>query len=101
MGDFFGKTTSSWRQKEISWSKKEAKAALVKLKDKLINVSIGGGTQALQRKFENYARQESDDNVSAQVGGDLGPVTKKKRLFGGHEIAEVAFKLKVGDVSSV
>lgn len=99
--NFFGKSTSSWRQKEISWSKKEAKAALEKLKDKLLNVSVGGGTQALQRKFENYARLESDDNLSAKVGGDLGPVTKKKRLFGGHEIAKVAFELKVGDVSDV
>merc|ERR1712150_146241 len=99
--DFFGKPASSWRQKEISWSKKEAKAALEKLKDKLVNVGYGGGAQALQRKFENYAKLESDDEVSAKVGGDLGPVTKSRKLFGGDEIAQVAFELKVGDVSAI
>lgn len=99
--DFFGKPGTSWRQKDITWSKNEAKAALLKLKDKLFNVGYGGGQQALQRKFENYARLESDDEVSAKVGGDLGPVTKKKKLFGGYEIAKVAFELKIGTVSDV
>merc|ERR1712061_778721 len=84
-----------------TWSKKEAKAALEKLKDKLFNVGYGGGAQALQRKFENYARLESDDDVSAKVGGDLGPVTKKKKLFGGREIAKVAFELDLGKLSDV
>ena len=44
--------------------------------------------EALQKKFENHARAESDDDVSAKVGGDLGPITKKKKLFGGFEIAK-------------
>mmetsp|Transcript_29119 Transcript_29119/g.83478 ORF Transcript_29119/g.83478 Transcript_29119/m.83478 type:complete len:428 (-) Transcript_29119:127-1410(-) len=99
--DFFGKPATSWRQKEISWSKKEAKTALEKLKDKLVNVGIGGGTQALQRKFENYARLESDDDMSAKVGGDLGPIMKKRKLFGGLEIAKAASEMEVGDISIV
>merc|ERR1740122_340850 len=99
--DFFGKPASSWRQKEITWTKKEAKSALDTIRFKLINVGYGGGAQALQRKFENYARLESDDDVSAKVGGDLGPVTKKKRLFGGLELANAAFELKVGDISEI
>merc|ERR1719412_3307337 len=86
--DFFGKPATSWRQKEIVCSRKEATAALNKLREKLINVGTGGGPQALQRKFENYAKLESDDDVSAKAGGDLGPVTKKKRLFGGKELVE-------------
>lgn len=99
--DFFGKPASSWRQKEITWNKKEASDALQAIRIKLLNVSVGGGKQAMQRKFENYARLESDDDVSAKMGGDLGPVTKKKKLFGGYEIAKVAFELKVGDLSDV
>merc|ERR1719356_1010428 len=99
--DFFNKPASSWRQKEITWSKKEAKEALRKLKDKLFNVGYGGGAQALQKKFENYARQESDDDMSAKVGGDLGPVTKKKKLFGGNEIAKAAFQLEQGKMSDI
>lgn len=99
--DFFGKVSSSWRQKEIKWSKKEAMEALDKLHMKLTNVGYGGGTQALQRKFENYAQLESDDQVTAKVGGDLGPITKKKRLFGGGELQKAAFALKVGDISEV
>eukprot|EP00927_Polykrikos_kofoidii_P041044 TRINITY_DN34974_c0_g2_i1.p1 TRINITY_DN34974_c0_g2~~TRINITY_DN34974_c0_g2_i1.p1 ORF type:complete len:450 (-),score=101.35 TRINITY_DN34974_c0_g2_i1:224-1507(-) len=99
--DFFGKPVSSWRQKEITCSRKEAKEQLKKLKDKLFNVGYGGGKEALQRKFENYARAESDDGVSAKVGGDLGPLTKKKKLFGGTEIAKAAFELEVGSLSDV
>eukprot|EP00931_Biecheleriopsis_adriatica_P065741 TRINITY_DN4021_c0_g1_i1.p1 TRINITY_DN4021_c0_g1~~TRINITY_DN4021_c0_g1_i1.p1 ORF type:complete len:428 (+),score=131.27 TRINITY_DN4021_c0_g1_i1:142-1425(+) len=99
--DFFGKPAKSWRQKEITWSKKEAKAALEAIKAKLINVGYGGGAQALQKKFENYARAESDDDVSAKVGGDLGPITKKKKLFGGYEIAKATFEMKVGNISDV
>lgn len=99
--DFFGKPANSWRQKSITWHKKEAKAALDKLRDKLLNVGTGGGTEALQRKFENYARLESDDDVTAKVGGDLGPVTKRKQLFGGLEIMKAAFELKVGQLSEV
>lgn len=99
--DFFGKPATSWRMKEITWSKKEAKMALLKLKDKLFNVGYGGGTQALQRKFENYARVESDDNVSAKVGGDLGPITKKRKLFGGLEIAKASFDLEPGSMAEV
>ncbi|CAE8593153.1 unnamed protein product, partial [Polarella glacialis] len=99
--DFFGKAASSWRQKQIIWPKKEAAAALKTLKFKLENAGYGGGQQALQRKFENYARQESDDDVSAKVGGDLGPITKKKKLFGGYEFSKASFALKLGDVSDV
>lgn len=99
--DFFGKPATSWRQKEIGWHQKEAKAALQKLRDKLVNIGVGGGPQALQIKFENYARLESDDAISAKVGGDLGPVTKKQRLFGGKEIATAAFELKVGTMSEI
>jgi len=99
--DFFGKPASSWRQKEIVWNKKDASKALEKLKLKLLNVSLGGGPGALQRKFENYARQESDDDLSAKVGGDLGPILKKRRLFGGTEIAKVAFELEIGGISDV
>lgn len=99
--DFFGKPATSWRQKEITWSKKEAKEALIALKNKLFNVGYGGGKEAMKLKFENYARLESDDNVSAKVGGDLGPITKKKKLFGGYELAKIAFELKVGDVGDV
>jgi len=99
--DFFGKPGSSWRQKNITWSKKEATDALMAIKIKLLNVQLGGGTQALQKKFENYARMESDDEVSAKVGGDLGPITKRKKLFGGYEISKVAFELKVGNVADV
>jgi len=99
--DFYGKPATSWRQKEIAWSKKEASAVLKKLRDKLVNVAYGGGTQAFQRKFENYARLESDDDLTAKSGGDLGPVSKKKRLFGGHELSKAAWELKVGEVSDV
>jgi peptidylprolyl isomerase len=99
--DFFGKPATSWRQKSITWSKDEAKAALNSLKAKLVNVGYGGGAAALQRKFENLARLESDDDVTAKVGGDLGPVTKKKKLFGGLELVLAAFKLKCGEVSDV
>merc|ERR1712032_456167 len=99
--DFFGKPATSWRQKSITWTKKEAKEALEKLRLKLTCVAYGGGAQALQRKFENYARLESDDDVSAKVGGDLGPVTKKKRLFGGLDLAKAAFELKVGEISEI
>lgn len=99
--DFFGKPASSWRQKQISWSQKEAKAALEKIRLKLMCVSVGGGQGALQTKFENYARQESDDDVSAKVGGDLGPIVKKTKLFGGGEIVKVAFELEIGDLSEV
>merc|ERR1712032_578490 len=99
--DFFGKPATSWRQKSITWTKKEAKEALEKLRLKLTCVAYGGGAQALQRKFENYARLESDDDVSAKVGGDLGPIVKKQKLFGGPEISKVAFELKIGDVSGV
>eukprot|EP00439_Symbiodinium_sp_Y106_P075125 s2152_g14.t2 len=80
--DFFGKPAKSWRQSQITWSKKEAKESLKALKFKLENVAYGGGAQALQKKFENYAKAESDDDISAKVGGDLGPITKKKKLFG-------------------
>merc|ERR1712159_574576 len=45
--DFFGKPATSWRQKEITWSKREARAALEKLRDKLLNISVGGGKEAL------------------------------------------------------
>eukprot|EP00930_Biecheleria_cincta_P086022 TRINITY_DN75393_c0_g1_i1.p1 TRINITY_DN75393_c0_g1~~TRINITY_DN75393_c0_g1_i1.p1 ORF type:complete len:428 (-),score=105.33 TRINITY_DN75393_c0_g1_i1:211-1494(-) len=99
--DFFGKPAKSWRQKNITWSKKEAKDALVAIKNKLFNVGYGGGAQALQKKFENYARQESDDDVSAKVGGDLGPITKKKKLFGGYDLAKVAFETKLGELSDI
>jgi len=99
--DFFGKPATSWRQKSIVWSRDEAKDALTKLKHKLTNIGYGGGAQALQRKFENLARLESDDDITAKVGGDLGPVTKKKRLFGGSDFVLAAFKLKQGDVSDV
>jgi len=99
--DFFSKPATSWRQKEITWSKKEATDNLIGLRLKLLNFGIGGGLQALQRKFENYARLESDDNMTAKIGGDLGPVTKKKQLFGGLEFMKAAFALKVGDVSEV
>merc|ERR1712039_876368 len=99
--DFFGKPASSWRQKNISWSQKEAKAALDKLKNKLMCVGVGGGQGALQKKFENYARQESDDDVSAKVGGDLGPIVKGTKLFGGGEIVKAAFELEVGQMSEV
>mmetsp|Transcript_32083 Transcript_32083/g.75298 ORF Transcript_32083/g.75298 Transcript_32083/m.75298 type:complete len:441 (-) Transcript_32083:95-1417(-) len=99
--DFFGKPASSWRKKEITWSKKEASDALEQLRAKLINVGYGGGKQALQKKFENLAHQESDDDVSAKVGGDMGPVTKRRKLFGGLEFAKAAFELKLGDVSKV
>jgi len=97
--DFFGKPATSWRQKHIGWTRKEAAEALKKIRFKLINVGVGGGPQALQRKFENYARMESDDDLSAKAGGDLGPITKKKKMFGGRELAEEAFKLKIGDMS--
>merc|ERR1712232_1108530 len=99
--DFHGKPASSWRQKQITWSKKEAQDSLRKIKDKLFNVGYGGGQQAMQKKFENYARQESDDDMSAKVGGDLGPVTKKKTLFGGNSIAKAAFELEIGELSDV
>jgi len=99
--DFFGKPATSWRQKEIVWSRQEAKSELEKLRMKLVNVGYGGGPQALQKKFENYARLQSDDDVSAKVGGDLGPVTKRKKLFGGSEISKAGFELKLGDVSPV
>eukprot|EP00929_Paragymnodinium_shiwhaense_P106748 TRINITY_DN723_c0_g1_i1.p1 TRINITY_DN723_c0_g1~~TRINITY_DN723_c0_g1_i1.p1 ORF type:complete len:431 (-),score=138.56 TRINITY_DN723_c0_g1_i1:154-1446(-) len=93
--DFFGKSGSSWRQKNITWSKKEAKVYLEKMRDKLFNVAYGGGMQGLKKKFENLARQESDDEVSAKMGGDLGPVTKKAKLFGGYQIVNCGFKLEV------
>jgi len=99
--DFFGKPASSWRQKEITCSRKDAIMALRKLKDKLFNVGYGGGPSAMQKKFENFARQESDDDISAKVGGDLGPVTKKQKLFGGREIAEACFKTKVGEMADI
>jgi len=99
--DFFGKPATSWRQKQITWSRDEAKEALTRMKHKLVNVGYGGGPQALQRKFENLARLESDDDVTAKVGGDLGPVTKRKQLFGGSELMHAAFKLKLGEVSDV
>mmetsp|Transcript_28159 Transcript_28159/g.65076 ORF Transcript_28159/g.65076 Transcript_28159/m.65076 type:complete len:441 (-) Transcript_28159:114-1436(-) len=99
--DFFGKPASSWRQKEITWSKKEASAALEAVRAKLFNVGYGGGAQALQKKFENLAHQESDDDVSAKVGGDLGPLTKKRKLFGGLELIKAAFELKPGEMSKV
>merc|ERR1712232_231934 len=99
--DFFGKPATSWRQKEISWSKKEATAALLKLKDKCFNVGYGGGAQALQKKFENFARVESDDDITAKIGGDLGPISKKRKLFGGHEIYKAAKELKQGEMSDV
>mmetsp|Transcript_53203 Transcript_53203/g.99793 ORF Transcript_53203/g.99793 Transcript_53203/m.99793 type:complete len:430 (-) Transcript_53203:55-1344(-) len=99
--DFFGKPAKSWRQSQITWSKKEAKDALKQLKFKLENVAYGGGAQALQKKFENYARAESDDDISAKVGGDLGPITKKKKMFGGYEIAQKSFELKIGTISDV
>ncbi|CAE7157110.1 unnamed protein product [Symbiodinium pilosum] len=65
--DFFGKPAKSWRQTQITWSKKEAKESLKALKYKLENVAYGGGAQALQKKFENYARAESDDDVRMGV----------------------------------
>jgi len=99
--DFFGKTATSWRQKEITWSKKEATEALQKLREKLLNVGYGGGQQALHRKFENYAKTESDDGVSATVGGDLGPITKKNCFFGCKDVARCAFALKMGELSPV
>lgn len=88
-------------KKNITWSKKEAKDALIAIKNKLFNVGYGGGQEALQKKFENYARQESDDDVSAKVGGDLGPITKKRKLFGGYDLAKVAFETKLGEMSDI
>jgi cyclophilin family peptidyl-prolyl cis-trans isomerase len=99
--DFFGKPASSWRQKEITWSQKDAKAALLKIRDKLENIGYGGGPEALQRKFENYARLESDDDISAKAGGDLGPITKRKVLFGGPELAKAAFELEQGKMADI
>lgn len=99
--DFFGKPATSWRQKAITWHKDEAKEALTRLKYKLNCIALGGGDQALQRKFENLARLESDDDVTAKVGGDLGPITKKKKLFGTSDFVLAAFKLKQGETSDV
>eukprot|EP00971_Amphidinium_carterae_P277604 5509657-Amphidinium_carterae.1 len=34
-----------------------------------------------------------------EVGGDLGPLTKKRKLFGGLELIKAAFELKPGEMS--
>ena len=108
--------------------KTEAKEALKNLKFKLENVAYGGGAQApllgvtrcqratlspqaLQKKFENYARAESDDDVraaslsqpfcrfgrfgcswqiSAKVGGDLGLALSSAAFFANFRFRHVA-----------
>lgn len=99
--DFFGKPATSWRQKRITWSQDEAKDALAKIRLKLLCVQLGGGTEALQRKFENYCLAESDDNLTAKGGGDLGPCMRSKKLFGDYAIMTAIKKLKQGDISEV
>lgn len=49
-------------------------------------------------KFADLAREHSDDTFSKQRGGDLGFITRRKIV---KEFDEVAFNLKVGEVSGI
>jgi foldase protein PrsA len=48
--------------------------------------------------FEELAKQESLDSVSATIGGDLGYFTRGSRI---PEFEEKAFSLKIGEISDV
>ena len=50
-------------------------------------------------RYETETQGQGSTNlgqISAKVGGDLGPITKKKKLFGGYEIAKARL-LKISD----
>merc|ERR1711971_797368 len=98
--DFYGKPASSARKKEITITQKEAKDELDKLAIKLMNHAIGGGIEGLRRKFGNYALAESDCDLTAKRGGDLGPMDRKAlHRKGWEEFGKTAWGLEIGDVS--
>merc|ERR1740117_1541307 len=101
--DFFGKPATSRRQKIITWNQNDAKEALEKLRLKLMCQELGGGKEAFRRKFENLARLESDDDLTAKLGGDLGPqlISKRKKLFGDNAIMTAVKGMKLGTMSEV
>jgi len=49
-------------------------------------------------EFENLAEKYSDDKLSSENGGDIGYVSKGQLI---EELEEVAFSLKVGEVSDI
>jgi peptidyl-prolyl cis-trans isomerase D len=57
----------------------------------LRNEIVGGA------KFEDVAKRESSDSVSAEQGGSLGRVTKETAFV--PEFKDAAFKLRVGEIS--
>lgn len=77
------------RPKATDAAKKEAKAYLESLRDRIVKKEIS---------FEEAARKYSIDFGSARVGGDLGEFGRGRMV---PEFEEVAFKSKIGEVSNV
>jgi len=95
---FNGKPQTSWRQKEITVTKDEAKEHMKRLRIKLCNAKEGGGIEMCRRKWENLARLESDADC-AQKGSVVGPWTKSQvKVQGMHEALK---GLTVGDISPI
>lgn len=89
---------TSWRCKDCSLSDREAKHELQQLRVRLHNVKVGGGDEALKKKFANIARVESDDDDTYKKGGDLMPF---KRGVKHRPLEKFAFACKVGELSEV
>ena len=66
-------------------------SAFVRAHIEKLRAEIAGGT-----KFEDVAKRESADSVSAVQGGDLGPVTKGRMVA---DFDKAAFALKPGELS--
>eukprot|EP00397_Hematodinium_sp_SG-2012_P045572 GEMP01051225.1.p1 GENE.GEMP01051225.1~~GEMP01051225.1.p1 ORF type:complete len:416 (+),score=84.65 GEMP01051225.1:78-1325(+) len=94
---FAGKPQSSWRQKQITITKGEAKEQMEKLRVKLVNAKEGGGVSMARKKWENIAKLESDAEC-AQKGSVVGPWSKSQCRTQG--MGEAIKDLTVGDVSA-
>ena len=79
---------SSWRESRITRSKEHARERIEKLRRWVVE---GKAT------FEQVAKHESDCS-SAKRGGDLGPFSRGQMM---KPFEDVAFKLKVGEISGI
>jgi len=85
---------SSWRQKEITCTKKESIAHLEELRRDL---KACKNPVSLKETFTNLASKESDCG-SAQRGGDLGTFGRGKMQ---KPFEEAAFALEIGELSNI
>merc|ERR1739848_632711 len=85
---------SSWRQKEITCTKKEAIADLEEFR---AGLKACKDNATLKELFSSIASKESDCG-SAQKGGDLGVFGRGKMQ---KPFEEAAFKLEIGQLSDI